>query len=100
MTGTSRRPYITQAMPAPITTSTSAAPLTTVKIPCDVGGEPTTGDRKLTSRLSMIRNPPAQSEPIASTIIGEVMIGGASCGCTLSSQRRSPVKVMNTTRVM
>ena len=48
----------------------------------------------------MIRNPPATTEPTASRIIGTVMTGGASCGCTLSSQRFSPAKVMNMTRLM
>ena len=61
---------------------------------------PTTGARKFTSRLPRIRNAPAPAEPMASTTIGEVITGGASCGCTESSQRRSPVKVISTTRVM
>ena len=89
-----------QAIAAPTMTSARAPPLTGVRNPCDVGGEPTTGARKLTSRLSTISSPPAASEPSASTIMGEVITGGASCGCTLSSQRRSPVNVMNITRVM
>jgi len=38
--------------------------------------------------------------PIARRIIGEIMMGGTSCGCASLSHRRSPKKVMNITRVM
>jgi hypothetical protein len=64
----------------------------------------------------MMRNPPAPTEPIASTIIGQVITGGDSCGwkagawpaCAVSSapaaasasQRRLPHQVMNIIRVM
>ena len=98
--GTSRRPYIAQAIAAPTTTSASAPIETGVNSPLDAGGVPTTGARKFTSRLSRMRKAPAPAEPMASTTIGEVITGGASCGCTVSSQRRSPVKVISTTLVM
>ena len=48
----------------------------------------------------MMRNAPAPTEPIASTIIGQVITGGDSCGCAFSSQRRFPYQVMSIIRVM
>ena len=63
-------------------------------------GLPTTGARKSASRSVTIRNAPAPTEPMASTTIGAVITGGASCGCASAAHRRSPPKVMNMTRDM
>ena len=48
----------------------------------------------------MMRNAPAPTEPIASTIIGPVITGGDSCGCASGSHRGFPYQVMNIIRVM
>src|SRR5215471_6830733 len=72
VTGTSRLAYIAQAITAPTTVTASDTSLTVVNTPPLRGGVPTTGPRKSIRRLDSIRNPPAPSEPMASTIIGEV----------------------------
>src|SRR6266704_360526 len=112
VTGTSRLAYMAHAMPAPTTVTASEMSLTAVNTPPLRGAVPTTGRKKSISRFDSTRKPPAPSEPIASTTIGDVMTGGASCGCgasrgadppeppAASSQRRLPAKVMNMTLVM
>ena len=50
-------------------------------MPVQSGGTPTTGARKSASRSLMIRNAPAPTEPIASRIIGTVIVSADSCGC-------------------
>lgn len=43
---------------------------------------------------------PSPTEPAASTIIGTVMVGGASCGWSCADQRALPWKVMKNSRDM
>ena len=100
VSGTGTRPYMTQARPTPARASTSATIPAAVTNPCATGGTPTTGARNFSSRSLMMRNAPAPTEPIASTIIGQVITGGDSCGCASASQRRFPYQVMSIIRVM
>ena len=60
---------------------------------------PVTGARKSTAKSPTMSTPP-RTERAASTISGTVMIVGDSCGCTPSSQRFSPKKVISISRVM
>ncbi len=57
----------------------------------------------------MASSPPAPTDPMASTIMGHVMVPGDSCGCGSSFSRRfarpgtqrfSPKNVISITRVM
>jgi hypothetical protein len=100
VTGTGRRPYIAHARPTAAITSTSATVPAVVNTAGSSGTKPTTGPRKSASRSLRTSKAPNPIAPIASSTIGEVITGGTSCGWTPSSHRRSPVKVMNITRVM
>jgi hypothetical protein len=114
---TATRPYISQAITMPPTASTRAMMPGVLQMPCAVGGLPTTGDRKLENRESMMRKAPAATEPTASRIIGTVITSGDSCGWGIcgsakagaapapprtpfSSQRALPNQVISMTRVM
>ena len=91
---------MTQARATPASARTRAAIPAAVTKPCETGGTPTTGARKSCSRSLMMRNPPAPTEPMASTIIGKVITAGDSCGCASAAQRRFPHQVMSIIRVM
>ncbi len=87
------------------------------QMPWSGNGTPTTGARKFCSRSLTMRSPPAATDPIASRIIGIVMVGPDSCGCGICgsvkagcapappstpscSQRFGPYQVISMTRVM
>ena len=102
-TGTGRRPYIAQARtPTPTTASTRATVPAMVNTPCELGRRrPTTGARKSASRSLRIRNAPA---PDRADREQDHRRGHhrrrPRAGAHPRSQRRSPAKVMNITRVM
>ena len=99
------RPAITSqasAPPTPIATITRARPDTTIGFnnsecsPCSANS----GANQLTSASPRLSKNPEETEPIASTAIGNHINSGDSCGCASSSQRDLPVKVRIMTRVM
>ena len=100
VSGTGTRPYIAHAPATPTSARASAIRPGPVNIPCETGGNPTTGARKSTSRSLMIRNAPAPTDPMARMIIGHVITAGDSCGCARESQRLVPNQVMSIIRVM
>ena len=91
---------MTQARATPTRANARATRPAVLNTPSEVGGTPTTGARNFCSRSLRIRNAPAPTEPMARTIIGQVITGGDSCGCASGSQRRFPYQVMNIIRVM
>ena len=103
VTGTSRRPTNSQASTTP-SSETAVTISATVERRDDVlglgSGSPNTGSSQSASGNSETSRKPAATEPTASTIIGTVMTGGDSCGCTPSSQRGRPKKVISISRVM
>src|SRR3712207_4042170 len=102
VSGTSRRPTNNQAATTPrtiatVTTSPTSAGATTCAAS---SGSPNTGSSQPESGKTDTSRAPAATEPTARTIIGAVITDGDSCGCTPSSHRGRPKKVMSISLVM